>query len=106
MATLPDRRKRKVTAKQGAAIINKSERTVRRRRAQAREEWIQEQRARRRLILETYEGDEALTWEDVAREFGIKPDTARQLARRARKERQAERDAVTHPPLPLDEFVA
>ena len=100
------REKRRVTARQGAAIIGRSERTVRRRRAQPRGEWIQEQKARRRLILETYEGHDGLTWEEVGREFGIKADTARQLARRARKERQAELDEVTSPPLPLDELVA
>lgn len=106
MPTPTDRRKRNYTAKQGTAIIGMSERTVRRRRSQFRNQWIAEQYARRRLILETYENDDALTWEDVAHQFNIKPDTARQLARRARKERQAEEDALTHPQLPLDDLVA
>ncbi len=99
-------KKRKVTAREGAKRMNLSARTVQRYMAQPRADWIDEQRTRRRLILETYEQNDSMTWEDVAHQFGIKPDTARQLARRARNERQAEEEALTHPPLPLDELAS
>lgn len=99
-------KKRSVTAREGAKRMNMSVRTVQRYMAQPRDEWIAEQRARRHAILETYENNDDLTWEDVAYQFGIKPDTARQLARRARKEREAEERAKTEPPLPIPGLAA
>lgn len=99
------RRKRRVTAKEGARQLKISTRTMQRYIAQPRAEWLEEHRIRRRAILETYENNDDLTWEDVGRKFGIKTDTARQLALRARKERQAEEDEKIAPPLPLDELM-
>lgn len=90
MTMTPDRRKRRMTAREGAEMLGKSQRSVQRLVAQERGEWIDEQRQRRLAILETYEADEATTWEDVGRQFGIKPDTARKLGARALKERAAD----------------
>lgn len=83
-------RKRKVTAREGAEKMGLSIRTIQRYIAQPRAEYIQEQKARRLAILETYETG-GLTWAEVAQHFGgIHPDTARKLAAKARKERAAD----------------
>ena len=106
MAMTPERRKRRMTAKEGAAMLGKSERSVQRLVAQERGEWIEEQRQRRLAILEMYEADEKTTWEEVGRQFGIREVTARQLGARARKERAAAEREKIEPPLPLDELRA
>ena len=106
MVMTPERRKRRMTAKEGAALLGKSERSVQRLVAQERGEWIEEQRLRRLAILEAYEADDAVTWEGVGRQFGIREVTARQLGARARKEREAAERERDEPPLPIAELLA
>jgi hypothetical protein len=106
MAMTPERRKRRMTAKEGAAMLGKSERSVQRLVAQERGEWIEEQRQRRLAMLEMYEADEETTWKDVARAFKIEPITAYQHGARARKERAAAEREKIEPPLPLEELRA
>lgn len=100
------RGKRRDTARNLAAQHGVSDRTVRRLKAQSRQEWLQEQRERRRAILETYEISPEMTWEMVGAKFGVKSETARSLGMRARREREAEEREKVEPPLPLDELVA
>ncbi len=106
MAMTPERRKRRMTAKEGAAMLGKSERSVQRLVAQERGEWIEEQRQRRLAMLEMYEADEETTWKDVARAFKIEPITAYQHGARARKERAAAEREKIEPPLPLEKLRA
>lgn len=105
MAAL-EQRKRKMTAKDAARLLGRSERSVRDLVAQPRAEWLAEQAQRRLAILETYEASEETTWEDVGRRFGIDRMTAYQLGSRARREREAAEREKIEPPLPLAELGA
>jgi uncharacterized protein YjcR len=95
-------RRRNGTAREIAEKFGVSPRTIQRDIAQPRAEWIEDQRQRRRAILEAYEADEATTWGDVGMLFNIDRDTARQLGARARRERAATERAKIEPPLPLE----
>ena len=85
MAMTPERRKRRMTAKEGAAMLGKSERSVQRLVAQERGEWIEEQRQRRLAMLEMYEADEDviyyLTLQNENYVMPPMPDPTRQPAR-------------------------
>ncbi len=83
------RRKRRVTAAEGARLTGLSERHVRRLVAQSRGEWIAEQAARRER-MRAYHDDQGHSWSETARYFGVHIDTAKRLGYRARKERGAQ----------------
>lgn len=71
---------------------------------------VTEKEARRRARLaelreatRAYRDDEGHTWRETAEHFGIKERATRYRVYKARKEREAERQAEIAPPLPLDE---
>lgn len=82
-------RKRKYTAREGAALIGRSPRTVQRLVAQPRSEWLQEQFERRERIR-AFHDEEGHSWTQTAQHFKLHVDTVKQHAYRARKERAAE----------------
>ena len=84
------RRKRKYTAKEGAARLGLSERYVRQLVAQPRAEWIAEKAAEREAIR-VFHDDEGHSWTQTAAHFGLHVDTVKRRAYTARKERAAER---------------
>lgn len=102
--------KRKYTAREAAEMIGRTPRTVKRLVAQPRDEYRQEQ-AERRERIRAYHDDEGHSWTQTAKKFKLHVDTVKQHAYRARKERQAEADALIKqerinagevpPPLPL-----
>lgn len=97
------RRKRRVTAREGAAITGLSPRHVRRLVAQPRAEWLAE-KAREREEIRAYHDEGGHTWQETADHFGLNIYTVQQRAYRARKERAAEQRAKSEPTLPLDEL--
>lgn len=97
----PKRRKRRVTAREGAAITGLSPRHVRRLVAQPRAEWLAE-KAREREEIRAYHDDEGHTWPETAAHYGLSIYTVQQRARRARRDRAAEQQAKNEPTLPLD----
>lgn len=71
---------------------------------------VTEKEARRRARLaelreatRAYRDDQGHTWRETAERFGIKERATRYRVYKARKEREAERQAEIAPPLPLDE---
>lgn len=93
------RRKRRVTARQGAAELGITPRHVRRLVAQTREEWINEKAAEREAIR-AYHDEGGHSWPETGRHFGLAEDTVKRRAYRARKERATEREAAAKEPAP------
>lgn len=87
-----ERRKRRVTAREGAAQEGISARHVRRLVSQSRSEYLAEM-AREREAIRAYHDEGGHSWPETGKHFGISEDTAQQRAYRARKERAAEREA-------------
>lgn len=85
------RKKRKYTAKEGAARLGLSERYVRQLVAQPRDEWLAEKAAERESIR-AFHDDEGHSWTQTAAHFGLHVDTVKRRAYNARKERAAERE--------------
>lgn len=83
------RKKRKYTAKEGAARLGLSERYVRQLVAQPRDEWLAEKAAEREAIR-VFHDDEEHSWTQTAAHFGLHVDTVKRRAYTARKERAAE----------------
>ena len=88
----PERRKRSVSAREGAQLVGRSERTVRRWVAQERMNWREEQRARRESIRVMHD-EQGMSWAQIAEQLQIDRTTAQRLGYRARKERAAEAQA-------------
>lgn len=99
------RRKRRVTAREGAEITGLTPRHVRRLVAQPREEWINE-KADEREKIRAYHDDEGHTWEQTAAHFGTSIYNVQKRAYRARKERAEEELAKTQPQLPLEDIAS
>lgn len=93
MVTKTDRRKRRVTAREGAEITGYTPRWVRQLVAQPRDEWIRE-KAEERERIRAYHDDEGHSWTETAAHFGLHLNTVKQRAYRARKERAAEAEAL------------
>lgn len=83
------RRKRRVTAREGAKELGISSRHVRRLVALSREDWIAEKAAEREAIR-AYHDEDGHSWPETGKYFGLSEDTVKQRAYRARKERSAE----------------
>lgn len=100
-----ERRKRRVTAREGARLTGVSERYIRKLVAQTREDWLAEQ-AERREAIRAYHDDEGHTWQQTADHFGTSIYNVQKRARRARRDREAAERAKIEPPLPIDELTA
>jgi DNA-binding transcriptional regulator YiaG len=83
------RKKRPVKASVFAEKYHVSQRTIYRWNSQTREDWLDDQRARRESVR-TYHDDLEHTWPETARHFGVTESTVKQLAYRARKEHENE----------------
>lgn len=100
-----ERRKRRVTAREGARLTGLSERYIRKLVAQTREDYLAEQ-AERREAIRAYHDDEGHTWEQTATHFGTSIYNVQKRAYRARKERAEEELAKTQPQLPLEDIAS
>nr|CDL66253.1 unnamed protein product [uncultured bacterium]CRY94537.1 hypothetical protein [uncultured prokaryote] len=100
-----ERRKRRVTAREGARLTGLSERYIRKLVAQTREDYLAEQ-AERREAIRAYHDDEGHTWEQTAAHFGTSIYNVQKRAYRARKERAEEELAKTQPQLPLEDIAS
>lgn len=98
-----ERRKRRVSAREGAAITGYTPRHVRRLVALSREEWIIE-KATEREAIRAYHDEEGHSWPETGKHFGLAEDTVKRRAYRARKERAAEREAAAKGPTLFDDL--
>ena len=81
--TEPDRRRRKLTAREAAARFGVSERTIRRTMAEPRASF--EARGQARRVQAAALRAEGLKWAVVGERMGVSADAARRLAARAPK---------------------
>lgn len=81
--TEPERRRRKITAREAAARFGVSERTIRRTMSEPRAEF--EARAKERRLQAVALRAEGLKWAAVGERMGISGEAARRLATRAPK---------------------
>lgn len=92
--------RRRVTAREGAALLNASPRTVQRIMAEPRADYERRARERGEQILALRAG--GLLWREIGERFGISPHAAMLAGRRARERQEAEErarhDAETLPP--------
>lgn len=97
----PLRRKRRVTAREGAAITGVSPRQVRRLVALPRDEWLLTM-ATERESIRAFHDDAGHSWPETAEHFGLHVDTVKRRAYRARKERAREAEEITKGPTLFD----
>ena len=84
--TLPTRKKRRLTAREGAALTGVTPRHVRRLVALPRDEWLA-QMAVEREAIRAYHDDQGHSWTETAAHFKLHVGTVKQRAYRACIER-------------------
>lgn len=77
------------TAREAAAIVGASERTARRWTSVPRDVYLQKMAVEREKIR-AYHDDEAHSWSETAKHFGLSVPTVKERGLRARKERAQE----------------